>query len=128
MKKRLVIIMTVSVVIVVTIAVVVRIKPENNSTKGSEIQKINSSKSVKAKVETSGLAIVYFTRQLSIAETAGLFRDAEISADAYTIHAENYGATVELSKAGVDSTSALQKILANNRLVSEVVDVLVPAK
>ena len=125
MKNRLIIMVAVATIIVIGVVLTLVLKPDNNS---SDIQREKISKSANTSVQTSGLSIVYFTRKLSLAEASGLFRDAEIPPEAFTIHPDNFGATVEVSKAGVKNNTSLGKILTNNSLVSEVVDVVVPAK
>ena len=126
MKNRLIIITLIfATVVVIGVIFTLVLKPDNNS---SDIQREKISKSANTSVQTSGLSIVYFTRELSLAEASGLFRDAEIPPEAFTIHPDNFGATVEVSKAGVKNNTSLGKILTNNSLVSEVVDVVVPAK
>lgn len=115
----------VATIIVIGVVLTLVLKPDNNS---SGIRREKNSKSANTSVQTSGLSIVYFTRKLSLAEASGLFRDAEIPPEAFTIHPDNFGATVEVSKAGVKNNTSLGKILTNNSLVSEVVDVVVPAK
>ena len=125
MKNRLIIMVVVATIIVIGVVLTLVLKPDNNS---SGIRREKNSKSANTSVQTSGLSIVYFTRKLSLAEASGLFRDAEIPPEAFTIHPDNFGATVEVSKAGVKNNTSLGKILTNNSLVSEVVDVVVPAK
>ena len=125
MKNRLIIMVAVATIIVIGVVLTLVLKPDNNS---SGIRREKNSKSANTSVQTSGLSIVYFTRKLSLAEASGLFRDAEIPPEAFTIHPDNFGATVEVSKAGVKNNTSLGKILTNNSLVSEVVDVVVPAK
>ena len=115
----------VATIIVIGVVLTLVLTPDNNS---SDIRREKNSKSANTSVQTSGLSIVYFTRKLSLAEASGLFRDAEIPPEAFTIHPDNFGATVELNKAGVKNNTSLGKILTKNSLVSEVVDVLVPAK
>ena len=125
MKNRLIIMVVVATIIVIGVVLTLVLKPDNNY---SDIRREKNSKSANTSVQTSGLSIVYFTRKLSLAEASGLFRDAEIPPEAFTIHPDNFGATVELNKAGVENNTSLGKILTKNSLVSEVVDVLVPAK